>query len=113
MPSSSRLELIISSRQAEQSLNRMGKRLNEVDRAGGDAAGSMTTMQRRLAGVERFATVAGGAIMGLSAGAGVFTAIARSASQRSTTYHAWLTPTSRIFSAYPSPRVLMVWNKTS
>ncbi|MGE6780709.1 hypothetical protein ACQKFL_24020 [Vreelandella titanicae] len=52
-----------------------------MDRAGGDAAGSMTTMQRRLAGVERFATVAGGAIMGLSAGAGVFTAIARSASQ--------------------------------
>ncbi|WP_141101291.1 hypothetical protein [Halomonas campaniensis] len=52
-----------------------------MDRAGDDAADSMTNMQRRLAGVERFATVAGGAIMGLSAGAGVFTAIAHSASQ--------------------------------
>lgn len=79
--SSSRLELIISSHQAEQNLKRMEKRLSEVERGGIGASGSMTTMQRRLAGVERFATVAGGALLGLSAGVGIFTAIARSASQ--------------------------------
>jgi|25_taG_2_1085351.scaffolds.fasta_scaffold00063_28 ElaB/YqjD/DUF883 family membrane-anchored ribosome-binding protein len=81
MGSSSRLELIVSSRQAEQSLKRMEKRLNEVDRGGSSASGSMATMQQRLAGVEKFATVAGGALLGISAGVGVFTAIARSASQ--------------------------------
>ena len=81
MGSSSRLELIVSSRHAEQSLKRMEKRLNEVDRGGSSASGSMATMQQRLAGVEKFATVAGGALLGISAGVGVFTAIARSASQ--------------------------------
>ncbi|CAO1664305.1 DUF4214 domain-containing protein [Halomonas sp. NYA30] len=81
MTSSSRLELIISTSEAERSLRRLEGRLNSADRAGESISKSMTTVERRLAGVERFARSASGAFLGLSAGAGVFTAIARSASQ--------------------------------
>ena len=81
MTSSSRLELIISTSEAERSLRRLEGRLNSADRAGESISTSMTTVERRLAGVERFARAASGAFLGLSTGAGVFTAIARSASQ--------------------------------
>lgn len=62
--SESRLELVISSQQAERSLNRMERNLNDVDRAGDRAQGSMREMSGSLDSVHRVAVLASGALAG-------------------------------------------------
>ena len=77
----SRLELIVDGRSGERELGRFENSLERVDRAGGQASESIGGMNSRMESISRVAKVAGGALLGLTAGAGVFTAIARNASQ--------------------------------
>lgn len=68
MPYSSRLELQIDSRTGEQSLQRMERRLEGVERAGSRADGSVKSMSGSLGGLRAAALAASGALAALGVG---------------------------------------------
>ena len=77
----SRLELIVDSQTGEQSLRRFERRLDQLEKSGDRADGSISRMGSSMGRIASLARVAGGGLIGLAAGGAAFVTMSRQASR--------------------------------